>query len=174
MAPNEILAPVAVQVRRSQTTRTALFRVQWAEAAAFTDALTGLFNRRFLDQDLERRVRRARSGNTGFVLAVFDLDEFKRINDTWGHGVGDVVLRAVAGCLRAGIRESDLACRFGGEEFVIVYPATRLADALAEVDGAAVGCGAWLPAAEPRSGHHQRGRGGVESGGRRTGFVQPR
>lgn len=101
------------------------------ENQANTDRLTGLANRRLLDthvgKELRRMLRHARGGNKGNLLAVvvIDVDHFKRYNDTYGHTAGDVCLRAVAEAIQGCIaRPGDLACRFGGEEFVLVLPET--------------------------------------------------
>jgi diguanylate cyclase (GGDEF)-like protein len=96
---------------------------------AFRDALTGLYNRRFLVEFLAGK--RALSIRMAIPLAVvlIDLDHFKRINDSLGHAVGDVVLREFARALAEGIRESDLAARYGGEEFVLILPQATARDA---------------------------------------------
>ena len=89
---------------------------------ATKDGLTGLFNRRFMEEILERELRRALRKNRQLAVFMVDIDHFKRINDLFGHEAGDLVLREVAGCLRANIRQEDFACRYGGEEFVLVLP----------------------------------------------------
>lgn len=86
------------------------------------DPLTGLFNRRYLEETLAREVARAQRTNAPLAVVVADLDHFKRINDTHGHPAGDAVLKAAAQALQRSIRASDLACRFGGEEFVLLLP----------------------------------------------------
>jgi diguanylate cyclase (GGDEF)-like protein len=86
------------------------------------DPLTGLFNRRYLEETLNREIHRVqRSGQTIGVL-MLDLDHFKRFNDTFGHDGGDVVLRAVGSLFGSRVRTEDIACRYGGEEFVLVLP----------------------------------------------------
>jgi diguanylate cyclase (GGDEF)-like protein len=90
------------------------------EVLAVTDRLTGLFNRRKLDQVLEDEVVRRRRYGTGFAVVIVDLDHFKNVNDTFGHAVGDVVLKDLAQILRQCTREADALARLGGEEFVIV------------------------------------------------------
>ncbi|GIW11256.1 MAG: hypothetical protein KatS3mg061_2313 [Dehalococcoidia bacterium] len=88
------------------------------------DPLTDLYNRRFLEETLERElVRAARSGHP-LSLLILDVDHFKRFNDDFGHDAGDALLRELATLLRANVRGSDVACRFGGEEFVVLLPET--------------------------------------------------
>lgn len=92
-----------------------------------TDQLTGLKNRRFLDQVLEDEVIRCRRYQRNLGVLIIDIDHFKRFNDTWGHLAGDACLRAVATCIRAGLRSpSDRLARYGGEEFCVVLPETAL------------------------------------------------
>jgi diguanylate cyclase (GGDEF)-like protein len=91
---------------------------------AMRDPLTGLYNRRQLEEGLHREVLRARRvGGTVGVMAI-DVDHFKRVNDTLGHEVGDRALRGIAEELASCVREEDIACRAGGEEFVIILPGT--------------------------------------------------
>ena len=89
---------------------------------AITDALTGLYNRRGLFELGQREIDRAARFNRPLTALMIDLDHFKRVNDTYGHAVGDQVLRAVAECCRNNIREIDVAGRYGGEEVVILLP----------------------------------------------------
>jgi diguanylate cyclase (GGDEF)-like protein len=89
---------------------------------ATVDAVTGLFNRRYFEGRLEAEVQRARRQRQELALLMIDIDDFKRINDTWGHLEGDRALRDVADLLRSGVRIFDVCARFGGEEFVIVMP----------------------------------------------------
>jgi diguanylate cyclase (GGDEF)-like protein/PAS domain S-box-containing protein len=86
------------------------------------DPLTGLYNRRYLEETLEREVRRAGRAVQSLGILMIDLDYFKKVNDTYGHQAGDSVLRETASLLAAGIRAEDFVCRFGGEEFVVVLP----------------------------------------------------
>jgi diguanylate cyclase (GGDEF)-like protein len=90
-----------------------------AEARASTDALTGLPNRRYFDEFVGLLAQRRRAGDAVGILMV-DIDRFKALNDTHGHGTGDVVLRAVAGAIVGAVREDDVPARFGGEEFVVL------------------------------------------------------
>ena len=86
------------------------------------DPLTGLYNRRYLDETLPRELARAKREGYPLSLIMVDLDHFKRINDTYGHAAGDEVLRALAIILRGNAREGDIACRYGGEEFIVALP----------------------------------------------------
>jgi len=86
------------------------------------DALTGLFNRRYLEETLEREIHRARRKGARLGLIMLDLDHFKHFNDTYGHEVGDNLLRALGECLASRVRKEDVACRYGGEEFVLILP----------------------------------------------------
>lgn len=102
-----------------------------AQLRAATDALTGLANRRALDHTMKRMVALASRTLSPLSAVLFDLDLFKQLNDSYGHGHGDEVLAAVGAALRATLRESDFAGRYGGEEFLVLLPATG-------VDGAKV------------------------------------
>ncbi|UCF66674.1 MAG: diguanylate cyclase, partial [Acidobacteriota bacterium] len=93
-----------------------------SKASAMTDSLTGLPNLRFLFAQLEKEVLRARRFRRPFGVAVFDLDRFKAVNDTYGHQVGDEVLRAVGHFLQDQLRAADTICRWGGDEFVALLP----------------------------------------------------
>ena len=91
---------------------------------AHTDVLTGLNNRRLFVQELERHVQLFKRYQHPFSLMMFDLDDLKWINDTLGHHAGDDALRHLAALLRAGIRDVDIACRYGGDEFLVLMPDT--------------------------------------------------
>jgi diguanylate cyclase (GGDEF)-like protein len=88
------------------------------------DPLTGLFNRRYLDETLEREVNGSQRSGAPLSMLMLDLDHFKRFNDSLGHQYGDRALREVALLIKARVRGSDIVCRFGGEELVVVLPAT--------------------------------------------------
>jgi diguanylate cyclase (GGDEF)-like protein/PAS domain S-box-containing protein len=98
------------------------------------DALTGLFNRRFMQESLEREMMRARRKNHPLSLLFLDIDHFKRFNDTFGHDAGDFVLQAVADLLRGFFRGDDVACRCGGEEFAVILPESLAQNAAARAD----------------------------------------
>ncbi|MDP3224342.1 MAG: GGDEF domain-containing protein, partial [Rubrivivax sp.] len=95
-----------------------------------TDALTGVGNRRMLDETLAREVERARRVGLALSLLILDIDHFKRVNDSWGHETGDRVLKETGATLLQMLRATDVATRMGGEEFVVVLPATTLAETL--------------------------------------------
>ena len=97
---------------------------------AVTDALTGLNNRRFLDHQLNLAVARHIRGGEALSLLLLDIDHFKRVNDTYGHDAGDEVIREFARRLSLNVRAIDMACRYGGEEFVVLMPETQQADAV--------------------------------------------
>jgi diguanylate cyclase (GGDEF)-like protein len=90
------------------------------------DPLTGLYNRRYLQETLERELHRAKRKNTPIGVIMLDIDHFKRFNDDYGHEAGDAVLQEVSGLLQKWTRVEDIACRFGGEEFVVVMPEAGL------------------------------------------------
>ena len=96
---------------------------------AFMDTLTGLYNRRFMDAELGLLQSRAGRYGHDYSVLVLDIDGLKRVNDTWGHEVGDIALRAFAECLRQSLRGSDVAIRTGGDEFVAILPETPCHDA---------------------------------------------
>jgi diguanylate cyclase (GGDEF)-like protein len=94
---------------------------------AQTDSLTGLYNRRFLRDAVQRQIAVATRTGKPFSLILFDLDHFKRVNDAFGHDAGDVVLAQTARVLMSIVRSSDFAVRHGGEEFAVLLPDTNLA-----------------------------------------------
>jgi diguanylate cyclase (GGDEF)-like protein len=89
---------------------------------AIRDHLTGLFNRRYMEETMERELRRALRAKIPLSVVALDLDYFKRLNDTHGHDAGDAVLRTFGKLLREGFREDDVVCRSGGEEFAVIMP----------------------------------------------------
>ena len=109
----ELLARVAVMVR----VKTAEDKVR---KLSQTDDLTGMYNRRVLQQRLEEEFARASRYGKSMACVLLDVDHFKKVNDTWGHAAGDEVLRQVAAVIKAHVRKSDLAVRYGGEEFLLM------------------------------------------------------
>jgi diguanylate cyclase (GGDEF)-like protein len=101
---------------------------------AIRDPLTGLHNRRYLDETLPRELARAKREGYPLSVIMIDLDRFKQINDTYGHPAGDEVIKALAAILKHGTREGDVACRYGGEEFVVALPRMDLAGAHARAE----------------------------------------
>ena len=104
-------------------------RFRAASDLAYVDALTGLRNHRFFHETLDREVRRAQRYQRPLALIVFDIDDFKIVNDRIGHLEGDAVLAEVAGRLRSVVRSADVACRVGGDEFAIILPEAGVAEA---------------------------------------------
>lgn len=100
------------------------------EQVALSDALTGVHSRRWLDDTLPRLCDRHRYDHKPLCVAVVDVDHFKRINDSYGHATGDVVLVEIAKTMRQRLRPTDYVARYGGEEFVLIFPQTPLAGAI--------------------------------------------
>jgi two-component system, cell cycle response regulator len=124
---NELLARVRSQVRKRRYTERLRDNVQTSIEMAITDALTGLFNRRYMENHLATLIEQAAARGKPLSALMLDIDYFKAINDTYGHDAGDDVLRDFALRIKRSIRGIDLACRTGGEEFVIVMPETDMA-----------------------------------------------
>ncbi len=101
---------------------------------AIRDPLTGLYNRRFLEETLAHELLKSERSKEPMCLVIIDLDRFKNINDTYGHDVGDLFLMALADLLEKRTRKGDVACRFGGEEFIIVMPGAPLEAAVARIN----------------------------------------
>jgi diguanylate cyclase (GGDEF)-like protein/PAS domain S-box-containing protein len=109
----------------SQIDEIRLLQTKLAEQAV-RDPLTGLYNRRYLDETLEREVARARREGHPLSVVMLDVDHFKRLNDSYGHQAGDEVLKALGDLLRDDTRAEDVACRYGGEEFLVLLPSMPL------------------------------------------------
>ena len=116
----ELLARVATQLRRFRYAQQLRSSVRASLELAITDGLTGLYNRRYLERQLAQLVQAAAEGERPLAVLALDVDFFKSVNDTYGHAAGDRVLQELGARLRSNVRGSDLACRSGGEEFVIV------------------------------------------------------
>jgi diguanylate cyclase (GGDEF)-like protein len=156
MAQNEALGIVSLQMRTSQdqqdpTPRSsgeaerqlagvlakqvalALGNLKLKESLknqSICDPLTGLFNRRYMEESLEREFSRANRNKNSLAIIMMDLDHFKRFNDTFGHQAGDTLLRAFGDLLKRNTRGQDIACRYGGEEFALVLTDSNLDGAL--------------------------------------------
>jgi len=124
---NEMLARVRTQVKKKRYTERLRDNVQMSIELAITDGLTGLYNRRYMETHLGTLVDQSAARGRPITVLVLDIDYFKAINDTHGHDAGDDVLREFALRIRKATRNIDLACRYGGEEFVIVMPETDMA-----------------------------------------------
>ena len=124
---NELLARARSQVRKRRYTERLRDNVQISIEMAITDALTGLFNRRYMENHLATLIEQANARGKPLSALMLDIDYFKSINDTYGHDAGDDVLRDFALRIKRSIRGIDLACRYGGEEFVLVMPETDMA-----------------------------------------------
>lgn len=124
----EVNQRLAAEVRRADALQTEL------REQAIRDGLTGLFNRRYLDEVLPRELERARRSGGTVCLVMIDLDHFKEVNDRLGHREGDLLLSRLGALLRERTRPSDAACRYGGEEFLIVFPSTPLDAAVARAE----------------------------------------
>ena len=124
---NELLARVRTQIRKKRYTERLRDSMQLSIEMAITDALTGLYNRRYMESHLGSLIEQAAARGKPLAALVLDIDYFKSVNDNYGHDAGDDVLREFAIRMRKSIRGIDLACRYGGEEFVIVMPETDMA-----------------------------------------------
>ncbi|MBY5370624.1 MULTISPECIES: PleD family two-component system response regulator [Rhizobium] len=131
---NELVARSLTQIRRKRYNDRLRASVKQTIELAVTDPLTGLYNRRYLDNHLNVLFNRSMARGRPLSVLITDIDRFKHVNDTYGHDGGDEVLREFSNRVRSTIRGADLACRYGGEEFVVVMPDTspEIAAAVAE------------------------------------------
>jgi len=126
---NELLARVRTQIKRKRYSDHLRNRLEESIEASVIDPLTGLHNRRYMETHLATLVDEARTSGRSLSVLLADIDHFKQVNDTYGHDVGDAVLREFSERFRRNTRGIDLACRFGGEEFLIIMPDTTMARA---------------------------------------------
>ena len=124
MAVSEIVKLALSNLRLQETLRE----------QAIHDQLTGLYNRRYLDETLPRELHRSQRRGEPLAVAMLDVDHFKRFNDSYGHEAGDAVLRAISALLNRSLRAGDLACRYGGEELTVVLPGASLEGAQVRLD----------------------------------------
>ncbi|MES2035440.1 MAG: PleD family two-component system response regulator [Pseudomonadota bacterium] len=127
--PEEMAARARTQIRRKRYTDFLRDNLDQSLELAVTDQLTGLHNRRYMEGQLGALVKRAVHGGDPVAALMIDIDHFKKINDSFGHDVGDEVLREFAVRLASNVRAIDLPCRYGGEEFTVIMPGAKLADA---------------------------------------------
>jgi len=126
---NELLARVRTQLRNKRYADQLRHNVQLGLEMAITDQLTGLYNRRYLSHHLNNLVEAGKKTSKPVTLVFVDIDHFKLVNDKYGHEVGDKVLKEFASRIAANVRGVDLACRYGGEEFVVAMPDTDIVSA---------------------------------------------
>ncbi len=163
--PNELVARSLTQIRRKNYNDRLRANVQQTIELAVTDPLTGLSNRRYLDNHISTLFNRSMARGRPLSVLIADIDRFKQINDTHGHDAGDDILREFANRVRSTVRGADLACRYGGEEFVVIMPDTspEIAASVAErlrgviesvpfvVRGTGRSCRSRHPSASPRA-----------------------
>jgi two-component system cell cycle response regulator len=123
---HELLARVRTQIKRKRHSDFLRHRLAESVELAITDPLTGLHNRRYMEGHLKTLVSEAIRTGRHLSMLVADIDHFKNVNDTYGHDVGDTVLKEFSVRLKRNTRGIDLACRLGGEEFVIIMPDTDM------------------------------------------------
>lgn len=123
---NELVARARSQLRRKRYQDYLRDKFQQGLELAITDGLTGLYNRRYMEGHLATLVEEAANTGKPVSLLIFDIDHFKSVNDTYGHAAGDAVLKQFADRIAKNVRGIDLACRLGGEEFVVVMPDTDI------------------------------------------------
>jgi diguanylate cyclase (GGDEF)-like protein len=129
--------PPAFRDALAATTAAAIDAIRDRErlqTLAICDPLTGLSNRRFMEEELDRQIHAMMRLGQPMAVALLDLDHFRRCNEAHGHLAGDLVLRSLAVLLQGFRRGSDVPCRYGGEEFVVIMPATSAADAAARLE----------------------------------------
>ena len=123
---NELVARTRTQLKHKRHYDFLRRNYESSLTLALVDPLTGAFNRRYLDAHLPRMLGRTNSTTKPLAVLMIDIDHFKKVNDTYGHGSGDIVLKTTVDRISNGVRPSDLVARMGGEEFVVIMPETQL------------------------------------------------
>jgi two-component system cell cycle response regulator len=121
---NELLARTRTQIRRRRYHDKLREMLESSVSMAYTDALTGVYNRRYMSAHLDRKIMEIADAAKPVSIMIFDIDHFKQVNDTYGHAAGDEVLREIAARVTDNVRDFDLVARYGGEEFVVIMPNT--------------------------------------------------
>ncbi|MBI5187038.1 MAG: GGDEF domain-containing protein [Nitrospinae bacterium] len=109
-------------------------KLEETQRIVYTDALTGIYNRRAFDEEIAKELKLSLEKNRPCALAIIDIDDFKKINDTFGHQIGDHALTHIARMVKGSIKNSDFLARYGGEEFVVIFPNTRYPNALSAAE----------------------------------------
>jgi diguanylate cyclase (GGDEF)-like protein len=130
---------------RAAAGMVAVKRQEQLRHRAMRDPLTGLYNRRFLEEALDIEQRRALRRGISIGVLMLDIDHFKRFNDTYGHDAGDLLLRGMGALLRRAVREGDMPCRYGGEEFVVILPGADLAGTRRRAEALCATIARWEP-----------------------------
>ncbi|MBI4032074.1 MAG: diguanylate cyclase, partial [Proteobacteria bacterium] len=118
------LARARTQIRRKRFQERLKANYEVSLSMALTDSLTGLYNRRYMEVHLQKLLEKSRDQKKNVCMLILDIDHFKKVNDTYGHGIGDEVLKTFAFRLHDNLRSFDLVARLGGEEFVAILPDT--------------------------------------------------
>lgn len=121
---NELLARTRTQIKRRRYHDQLRSLLQRSVSMAYIDALTGLYNRRYMNTNLDRKIMEIAESAKPISIMMLDIDHFKPVNDVYGHAVGDEILKSIAGRMKRSVRDMDLVSRFGGEEFVVIMPDT--------------------------------------------------
>jgi two-component system cell cycle response regulator len=119
---NELLARARTQIRRKRFQERLRSTYEVSLSMALTDSLTGLHNRRYLEVHLQKLIEKNQHSRKALAVMLLDIDHFKAVNDTYGHGVGDEILKLFGQRLKGNLRSFDLVARLGGEEFVVILP----------------------------------------------------